>query len=333
MKKTSSLIIIALGIALMVVANLKWGSVSLSWGEIGEGLSTIFSQSEGNIISNVRLPEIIVASLAGIALALSGLLMQTFFRNPLAGPSVLGISSGASLGVALVLLINFNLNLGFAQGGLVVGAALLGTAIMIALLLLFASVVKDNTSLLIVGLMAGYFVSAIVSSLTVFAGRVSLQKFVFWGLGSFSLNMDYELLFIAVVVVVTSIALYFMSKPLDTYLLGEDHAFTLGLNVKKWRWIIIGITGILTGIITAYTGPIAFVGLAVPHLARLIFKTSNHRWLIPACVLMGVLVTLACLLISKLPGLPYRLPINAVTSLVGAPVVIYLVYQQKSVRL
>ncbi|MFT4660956.1 MAG: iron complex transport system permease protein [Patiriisocius sp.] len=323
-------------IALAVILNIAAGSSYISLGDVvktllgGDKTSTNF-----NIIWQLRIPEVIMAILVGMALSLSGLLMQTFFRNPLAGPSVLGLSSGAGLGVALAMMTGVFANLTGSLGATAIQvlASALGTGVVLVLIISIAKVVKDNTSLLLIGLMVGYFASAVVGSLEIFAERISLQKFVFWGMGSFSSVTWDQLFFIAIAISLLLFLSFFISKPLDAYLLGEEYATSMGMDVKKWRMIIILLAGLLTGIVTAFAGPVAFLGLAVPHMARMIFKSAKHSVLIPGSLLLGAGTALLCLLISKLPGLPFRLPINSVTSLIGAPMVIYLVFKQRKMRL
>ncbi len=333
-KPSINYLVILLCIGVLVLLNIVLGSSPISFSEV---LNTLKGQGDSvtsNIIFNLRLPEVMMAMMVGVSLSLSGLLMQTFFRNPLAGPSVLGLSSGAGLGVAIVMMTGLPAMLSFGSGLAVqVLASAIGTGVVLALIVSLSRIVKDNTSLLIIGLMVGYFASAVVGSLEVFAERISLQKFVFWGMGSFSSTTWREIQLIFVILMVLVLATLFISKILDVYLLGEDYPTTMGVDIKKWRIIIILLAGLMTGVVTAFAGPVAFLGLAVPHVARMIFKTAKHGVLIPGTLLLGMMIALACLLVSKLPGLDFRLPINAVTSLIGAPVVIFLIFKQRKMRL
>jgi len=331
-----SYILITALIAVLVLINIGTGSYYIPLSEVW---SSLFVQpangANPKIIFQSRIPEILMAIIVGSALSLSGLLMQTFFRNPLAGPSVLGLSSGAGLGVALAMMTGMfsGAALGLGMTMVQVLASAVGTGVVLLLIIALAKVVKDNTSLLLIGLMVGYFASAIVGSLEIFAERISLQKFVFWGMGSFS-SVDYDqLIFIGFGIGALVIFSMFMTKALDTYLLGEQYALSMGMNVKQWRIIIIVVAGLLTGIVTAFAGPVAFIGLAVPHMARMIFRSAKHGVLIPSTILLGISTALLCLFISKLPGFSFRLPINSVTSLIGAPMVIYLIFKQKRMRL
>ena len=285
------------------------------------------------IIQNYRLPKAFTAVLVGSGLGISGLLMQTLFRNPLAGPFVLGISSGASLGVALVILGS-----GIFGGVLttllvskwsVVIAASLGSFLVLLAVLMVSSRVRDTMAILIIGLMFGSITAAIVSVLSYFSSAEQLQQYIFWGFGSLG-NLSWNELFIFFIIYSFGILLSIVSlKGLNTLLLGENYAKSLGLNLKQSRLIIILATSLLAGTITAFAGPIAFIGLAIPHLTRQIFNTSDHKTLLPAVFLLGSIVMLVCDSVAQVPNSDYTLPINAITSLVGAPVVIWLLVRKR----
>lgn len=274
------------------------------------------------ILIESRLPRSLAALGGGAGLALSGLLMQTLFRNPLAGPSVLGITSGAALAVAI-------LTLGISTAAIaqyqIVIAAILGSLAVLLVILAVAKKFFDVTSVLIVGLMLSFFTSAIVSALQSFASANSIKSYVFWGFGSFAKIALGEMYLFLIPVLIILILSFFFIKPLNALLLGEMHAASMGIKVKSLRIQIMLATGILTGVITAFCGPVAFIGLASPHIARFIFKSVNHRIVLPSTILLGGVLALACDIISRLPGSDYALPLNTVCAFMGAPVVIYLI--------
>lgn len=315
-------------------ANISLGSVSIPITEIFKSLfGNITNESWQYIIINYRLPKAFTAILVGSGLGISGLLMQTLFRNPLAGPFVLGISSGASLGVAIIILgASF---LGTAFTGLLVSkwsiviAASLGSFLVLLAVLTVSSKVKDTMAILIIGLMFGSITSAVVSVLSYFSSAEKLQQYIFWGFGSLGNLSWYELLIFFIIYAVGFLLSILSIKALNSLLLGENYAKSLGLNIKQNRLIIIIATSLLAGTITAFTGPIAFIGLAIPHITRQIFPTSDHKILLPAVFLFGAIVMLICDSIAQLPTSDYTLPINAITSLIGAPVVIWLLVRKR----
>lgn len=331
------LAIILLGIVLFMT-NLFVGSVRIPFKDI---LNVLLKANEDNtlntIILNYRLPQAITALLAGSALAVSGLLMQTLFRNPLADPSMLGISSGASLGVGLVILLTGVISgsavstLGWWSTIGVSLAAFIGAVAVLLLILTFSSRTKNMATLIIIGLMIAYLASSITDILKFFSMKEDIHAFVIWGMGSFS-NVGTEqmtTLFISIIIGLS--ASFFLSKNLNALLLGEAYAENLGLNIKRNSLIIILISGYLTAIVTAYCGPIAFVGLAVPHIARFLFKSSDHRLLIPMTMLIGMDLALFCNVIARMPGFEGNLPINAVTAFIGAPIVIAVIIKGNKV--
>jgi iron complex transport system permease protein len=285
------------------------------------------------IIVNYRLPKAITAIIVGIGLSISGLLMQTLFRNPLAGPDVLGLSSGASLGVATVILGATLLPKGIASLLLssygIVLASSLGSFLVLIAILGVSQRLRDTMSILIVGLMFASITNAIVGSLTYFSTAEQLQKFTFWSLGNLG-NLSWSSIAILASCVTFGLLLSLVSiKPLNALLLGENYARSLGMNFKRTQLTIIFATSILAGSITAFAGPIAFIGLAVPHIAKLVFQTSNHTILFWSTLLFGAIIMLICDTISQLPGSDLSLPINAVTSVFGAPIVIWLLIRKR----
>lgn len=311
--------------------NISLGSVSIPTKDV---FSSIFGVSENYIIQYYRLPKAITAILVGSGLGISGLLMQTLFRNPLAGPFVLGISSGASLGVALVILGSGLFGGVFAtllmSKWSIVIAASSGSFLVLLAVLLVSSKVRDTMAILIIGLMFGSITAAVVSVLSYFSSAEQLQQYIFWGFGSLG-NLSWNELLIFFCIYILGLLLTVVSiKALNTLLLGENYAKSLGLNIKQSRLIIILATSLLAGTITAFAGPIAFIGLAIPHMTRQLFNTSNHKILLPAVFLFGAIVMLICDSIAQLPTSDYTLPINAITSLIGAPVVVWLLVRKRN---
>ncbi|MTE27496.1 FecCD family ABC transporter permease [Winogradskyella ouciana] len=327
---------IALSVILLLCffVNISLGSISIPMDSIfGSLFGTIENSTWEVIVTDFRLPKAITAILVGSGLGISGLLMQTLFRNPLAGPFVLGISSGASLGVALVILGSGLFGSLFATALIskwsIVIAASLGSFLVLLAVLAVSNKVRDTMAILIIGLMFGSITAAVVSVLSYFSSAEQLQQYIFWGFGSLSnLSWDELLIFFGIYLIglILSIA---SIKGLNSLLLGDNYAKSLGLNLKQSRLIIILATSLIAGTITAFAGPIAFIGLAIPHLTRQIFKTSNHKVLLPAVFLYGAIVILICDSIAQIPGSDYTLPINAITALVGAPVVIWLLVRQR----
>ncbi|OMP31259.1 iron ABC transporter [Mangrovimonas sp. DI 80] len=326
--------ILVLLLAICFVVNITLGSVSIPLKEIFNSLfGNIENQSWQYIILNFRLPKAITAILVGSGLGISGLLMQTLFRNPLAGPFVLGISSGASLGVALVILGAGTFG-GFLSTFLIskwsiVIAASLGSLLVLLAVLAMSVKVRDTMAILIIGLMFGSITAAVVSVLSYFSSAEKLQQYIFWGFGSLG-NLSWNELLVFFCIYALGLLLSVTSiKALNTLLLGENYAKSLGLNIKQSRLVIIFATSLLAGTITAFAGPIAFIGLAIPHMVRQVFNTSNHKILLPAVFLLGAIIMLICDSIAQLPHSDFTLPINAITSLIGAPVVIWLLVRKQ----
>ncbi|MDX1629105.1 MAG: iron ABC transporter permease [Fulvivirga sp.] len=321
----------------LIMLDISLGSVYVPFDEV----ITILCGGKSkitwtNIILNFRLPRALTASLVGAGLAVSGLQMQTLFRNPLAGPFVLGISSGASLGVALLLLSGSLIGTAFLVTGLsnwlVVFAASGGSALVLLLVIAVSLRVRDSMTLLIIGLMFGSLTGAIVSILQYFSTGEEIQLYLFWTFGSLGgLNMD-ELQVLSIITITGLLMNVALIKPLNGLLLSENYALSMGINIKRSRLLIIISTSLLAGGITAFCGPIAFIGLAVPHLTRLLFDTADHKVLLPAVALTGIIIMLGCDIISQLPGSHHILPINAITSLLGAPVVIWIILKRRSMK-
>lgn len=325
-----------LSLALIVCffGNISLGSVDIPFGNIFNILSgNPNNEAWQHIILNYRLPKAFTAILVGSGLGISGLLMQTLFRNPLAGPFVLGITSGASLGVALVVLgssIFGGILATFliSKWSLVIAASI-GSFFVLLAVLVVSSRVRDTMAILIIGLMFGSITTAVVSVLSYFGSAEQLQQYIFWGFGSLG-NLTWKELLIFFIIYMFGLCLSIISiKSLNTLLLGENYAKSLGLNIKQSRVFIILATSLLAGTITAFAGPIAFIGLAIPHVTRQLFTTSNHKVLLPAVFLLGAIIMLVCDSIAQLPNSHYTLPINAITSLIGAPVVIWLLVRKR----
>ena len=324
-----------IGVVILFFLNISLGSINIPLKDVYTSLlhGSCSKESWNYIILNYRLPKAIVAILIGIGLSISGLLMQTLFRNPLAGPYVLGLSSGASLGVAVVILgaslLPISLSEFFLSSFGIIIASSLGSFIVLVSVLVIAKRLRDTIAILIVGLMFGSLTSAIVGSLTYFSSAEQLQKFTFWSLGNLG-NLTWNSIAILCFCVVLGLVLsVFSIKPLNALLLGENYARSLGINYKKTKYIILFATSILAGSITVFVGPIAFIGLAVPHIAKLVFQTSNHKILFWSTLLFGAIIMLICDSITQIPGTEITLPINAITSIFGAPIVIWLLVRKR----
>ncbi len=324
-------VVITLAIIALFVINIIYGAVKIPINSIID----IFSGSDDvneswkYIILQTRLPQALTAILCGGALAVSGLLLQTAFCNPLAGPSIFGINSGASLGVAFVMLLfggSITAGAVSVTGFLaVLIAAFVGAVAVMAVLLFFSNLVNNNVMLLITGIMIGYISSSAISLLNFFATEEGVHSYMIWGLGNFGGVSMAQMPLFAAVTIVGLICALLLIKPLNAVLLGEQYAENLGINTIKLRNCLLLVTGLLTAVTTAYCGPIAFIGLAVPHIARMLLKTDNHRYLIPGTILSGAAISLLCNIICVLPGDNGIIPLNAVTPIMGAPVIIYVI--------
>ena len=332
----------AIAIILLFFANLAWGSVSIPWQDV----LAILAGNQGDeadsfryIVMESRLPAAITALLSGAALATSGLLLQTAFRNPLAGPDVFGISSGAGLAVAIVMLafggnialddlgVGFLSDAGnYAIGGFlaILIAAFAGAMLVMGIITFFSAIVRSHTVLLIIGLMVGYLASSAISLLNFFSTAEGVKSYMVWGMGSFGNVSSQQMMFFIPLALIALAASLLLVKPLNAMLLGEQYAGNLGFNIKRLRIILLLITGFLTAVVTAFCGPIAFIGLATPHIARLFIGTENHRRLLPVTMLLGSVLALLCNLFCTLPSGGGIIPLNAVTPLFGAPVIIYV---------
>lgn len=306
-------------------ADILWGSVRIP-------IEEVFVQDSiyANIINNFRLPKAITAVVVGMSVAVSGLLMQTLFRNPLAGPYVLGVSSGASFGVAIYILVGGFLPVVFLQSGWgLIISAVVGAIFVLILVLSVSFRIHDSITLLIVGMMFGQIAGSLVSVLQNISNPDSLKLFVVWTFGDLSAVTWSYMKAMIPIVLVGLVIVFLIQKPLNTLLLGENYAKSLGVSVLKVRLLIIVATALLAGGVTAFTGPIAFVGVAVPHLVRLLWKTSDHKITIPACLLVGANLLLVCDLLSQTTLNGYVLPINAISSLVGAPIIIWIIMRNR----
>ena len=332
----SMAIIIAI-LIMLIVANLLIGSVDIDplavWQIVtGRGHENHVWEI---IILNTRMPMIATAALSGAALSVSGLLLQTAFNNPLAGPSILGVSTGASFGVAVVMLASGSalwLTQSVGTYMTILIGALAGAALVLIVLLLFSTMVHSSTMLLIIGILVSYLTSSAVSLLNFFATEEGVHSYVIWGLGNFSGVTPSQLPFFAFFIIATLALSTTLVKPLNALLLGTRYAENLGVNTKRTRNSLLIITGILTAGVTAFCGPISFIGLVVPHIARLVLNTSNHNRLLPATMLAGATVALLCTLISVLPQQVGVIPINAITPIIGVPIIIYIIINRKNIQ-
>lgn len=322
--------------ALLFVLNLVYGAVDIPAGEVVSVLlgHPAAKPSWAFIVLESRLPQAITAMLSGGALAVSGLMLQTAFRNPLADPSIFGISSGAGVGVALALLLfGGTVTVGsYSTTGFVavVMAAFAGAMAVMAIVFLFSIVVRNNVMLLIIGIMVGYLASSVTSLLNFFATEEGVKSYVVWGMGDFSGVSMRQLPAFATIIIAGMFGAVLLIKPLNLLLLGEGYARNLGVSVVRVRnWLLV-ITGLLTAVVTACCGPVSFIGLAVPHIARLLIPVSDHRILLPSTILMGAVVALACNLFCVLPGGGGIIPLNAVTPIIGSPVIIYIIMRNRS---
>jgi iron complex transport system permease protein len=342
-EKNRNVILIALVIlaVIFLVLDIMLGSVQIPLKEV---FRIIFKQESDNqawlfIIEKIRIPKALTAILVGCGLSVSGLQMQTLFRNPLAGPSELGITAGAGLGVAAVMLAGGSSasiytisQLGISGSWLIIAMASLGSALVLSLILLIAGRIRDNVVLLIVGVMIGTITLSIISIWQYFSQPEQLQEYIMWTFGSLGGVTQYHLYVLSGVVIFGLLLAYVSSKSLNALLLGENYARSMGLSIGKTRLIIMASTSLLTGSITAFCGPIGFIGIAIPHITRSLLGTANHRILIPGTCLTGTVLMLMCDIIAQLPGSQTVIPINVVTSLLGAPVVIWIIISRNNLR-
>ena len=331
-------IILTVLILLLMAANLFFGSVDIPAKAIVCSLfgGEVEKASWSFIVWESRVPQALTALLCGAALAGSGLMLQTAFNNPLAGPSILGINSGASLGVAMVMLLGGGTiaTAGVTLSGFfsIVLGAFIGSMVVMGLILFFSTLIKSNIMLLITGMMIGYITSSAISLLNFFATAEGVHSYMIWGMGNFSGVSLEQMPYFASITLAGLILSILLIKPLNALLLGNRYAENLGVNIKRTRNLLLIATGILTAVTTAFCGPVSFIGLAVPHIARLLLGTSNHNSLLPVTLLSGSVVALLCNLICILPGESGIIPLNAVTPVLGAPVIIYVIINQRRIQ-
>lgn len=336
-KQRHSVLFVLLSILVLILffADIFIGSVAISINEIMQVFTGQLSKDtpQSIIILQSRLPKALTAILAGCALPVAGLLMQTFFRNPVAGPDILGVSAGSSLLVALVMLTVgtwFSMDV-FSNVGIIL-AAIVGAMLVLFIILAVAARVRDSVTLLIFGLMFGMAISAVVGVLQYYSSQGALKLFIMWTFGSLSGVTWPQLYILALIVLIGLLLAVTQIKTLNLLLLGEQYATSLGLNIRKSKIVIILTTGLLTGAITAFCGPIAFIGIAVPHLARMIFKVNSHAIILPASILLGICILLICDIIAQTPGNDGVLPINAITAFMGAPFIIYIIWKNQHLK-
>ena len=329
------ILLLVAGIIVLFAMSLIVGSVRIPLADVCDILFDKFEGKESwkYIVMENRLPQALTAMLCGASLAVCGLMLQTAFRNPLAGPDVFGISSGAGLGVAIVMLFlggSVSTTLFTVSGFLaILTSAFIGAIVVTMIILFLSTMVRNSVLLLIVGLMVGYVSSSAVALLNFFASEEGVKSYMVWGMGNFGgVSMDHMLLF-ALLCLVGIIASIFLIKPLNIMLLGTQYAESLGINIRQIRNLLLVTVGLLTAVTTAFCGPISFIGLAIPHISRLLFRTDNHQILLPGTVLTGAVIALFCNLICYLPGELGIIPLNAVTPLIGAPVIIYVIIKRR----
>lgn len=329
------ILLLVAGIIVLFAMSLIVGSVRIPLADVCDILFDKFEGKESwkYIIMENRLPQALTAMLCGASLAVCGLMLQTAFRNPLAGPDVFGISSGAGLGVAIVMLLlggSVSITMFTVSGFLaILTSAFIGAIVVTMIILFLSTMVRNSVLLLIVGLMVGYVSSSAVALLNFFASEEGVKSYMVWGMGNFGgVSMDHMLLF-ALLCLVGIIASIFLIKPLNIMLLGTQYAESLGINIRQIRNLLLVTVGLLTAVTTAFCGPISFIGLAIPHISRLLFRTDNHQILLPGTVLTGAVIALFCNLVCYLPGELGIIPLNAVTPLIGAPVIIYVIIKRR----
>ena len=329
------ILLLVAGIIVLFAMSLIVGSVRIPLADVCDILFDKFEGKESwkYIVMENRLPQALTAMLCGASLAVCGLMLQTAFRNPLAGPDVFGISSGAGLGVAIVMLFlggSVSITMFTVSGFLaILTSAFIGAIVVTMIILFLSTMVRNSVLLLIVGLMVGYVSSSAVALLNFFASEEGVKSYMIWGMGNFGgVSMDHMLLF-ALLCLVGIIASIFLIKPLNIMLLGTQYAESLGINIRQIRNLLLVTVGLLTAVTTAFCGPISFIGLAIPHISRLLFRTDNHQILLPGTVLTGAVIALFCNLVCYLPGELGIIPLNAVTPLIGAPVIIYVIIKRR----
>ena len=331
-KRYLAYLLAAMVLFILFAANLFYGTIDIPAGEVlsiltgGECLRDVWRV----VVLETRLPQALTALLAGASISVAGLLLQTLFRNPLAGPEVLGVNSGAGLGVALVMLLAGGMS-AFGLGGYlaVLGGAFGGALFVMVMILLLATLLRNNMFLLIAGVAVSYMTSSAITLLNYFSTAEGVHSYMVWGMGSFGGVTMLQMPFFVTVSLVLLMVSLALAKPLNALLLGDSYAVNLGVNVKGVRAMALCVTGLLTAVVTAFCGPVSFIGLAVPHIARLSMRSNNHRHLVPATIILGGAVALMCNLVCQLPGESGLLPLGAITPLIGAPVIIYVVIKHR----
>ncbi len=330
-------VILTVALAVLFIANIFMGSVRIPMEEVA---AILFSDADPDgpmrfIVMESRVPQAVTAMLAGAALTVSGLLLQTAFRNPLAGPSILGITSGSSLGVALVMLLLGGTvsAVGYTWGGYVaiLIGAFAGSILIMGLLILFSVWLKSDLMLLIVGIMTGYLTSSVITLLNYMATAEGVHGYTMWGMGNFNGVSLGQLPVFSLLIFAGLIISVLLVKPLNVILLGDNYARSLGIRMNRVRNMLLLATGVLASVVTAFCGPVSFIGLAVPHIVRMIFRTADHRVIVPGCILTGAVVGLLCNLICILPE-DIVLPLNGVTPLIGVPVILYVIFKERLSR-
>ncbi len=335
---TFSMLVMSLLLIVLFVANLVWGAENIPMQDVWLTLTTGHSSNDAwtFIMLESRLPQAITALFCGAGLSVAGLMLQTIFSNPLAGPSILGINTGASLGVALImLLLGGNLQVAdysFSGYMSVILGAFIGAMFVLGVILFFSTLVKSNLMLLIIGIMVGYIASSAISLLNFFATAEGVHSYMAWGMGNFSgVTTDQLGLYVGTIMIGLIISIFLM-KPLNALLLGQRYAENLGVNIRRVRlWLLLAV-GLLVAITTAFCGPVSFIGLAVPHVARMLLGSSNHNGLLPFTMITGAVIALICNILSVLPGATGLIPLNAVTPVIGAPVIIYVIINQRRLQ-
>ena len=335
-KRVLAFILSAMLVLLLFAANLFYGSIEIPACEVLSIITGNGSEREvwRVVVLDTRLPQALTAVLAGASISVAGLLLQTLFRNPLAGPEVLGVNSGAGLGVAIVMLLSGGVSAFGLVGGyaMVLGGAFFGALFVMMIILLLATLLRNNMFLLIAGVAVSYITASAITLLNYFSTAEGVHSYMIWGMGSFGgVTMEQMAIFAPVSLLLLLLSLA-MTKSLNALLLGDAYALNLGINVKAVRGVALGVTGLLTAVVTAFCGPVAFIGLAVPHIARISLRSNNHRHLIPATIILGAGVALLCNLVCQLPGESGLLPLGAITPLIGAPVIIYVVIKNRGLR-
>ena len=323
------LFICLLGIALII--NISWGSIKI---DVQEIIAVLKGQSENvvhnSVIWKIRLPRTLAALLGGAALAVAGLLLQVFFRNPIVEPFVLGISSGATLMVGLVILAGFSFGMESISPYLIIVSALAGAILVMCIVLLLSLKVRSIVTLLVIGLMVGYRCSAVTSILTALADRDRVHGFVIWSMGSFSNYTWDQVAIVAAVIIPFLAATFLICKPLNAFLMGEEYAKSMGVNIKLFRFVVVALASVLAAIVTAFTGPVSFIGMAIPHICRILFQTADNRILIPGTILGGAVITSLCDLAARMLISPIELPISAITSIFGAPIIVFMLLKRRT---